>query len=132
MVHYPIEQAVIVPSTKGSSQRKVSKSEFKKRVNNVRRFLARRYGGFTDTQVTGGYVLKNGKMVKEKVVRVNSFAKKSDYSKYKPALMKQMNKWRKDWGQESVGYEKEGDFYTIENNNKSKKLRSKVKRRMKK
>ena len=132
MEHYPIEQAIIVPSTKGKSQRKISKAEFKKRVNNVRRFMAKRYGGFTDTQETGGYVMKNGKLVKEKVMRVNTFAKKKDYSKNKTDLMNQIKRWRKNWGQESIGYEKEGDFYTIECDKKVKRIKKVMNKRRKK
>ena len=136
MVYLPVEQAVIVPSTKGvKSQKKVSDAEFRRRVNNVRRFLARRYGGFTDVQQTGGFVLKNGKLVREKVVRVGSFATRKDDVKHKKALMNQIHKWREKWGQESVGYEREGDLYVVEPTKtkvikriKKKRLKSPIKK----
>jgi hypothetical protein len=61
--HLPIRQSVLVPSTSGiKEQKRISNDKLKKRVNNVRKFLSKRFGGFTDVKATGGFVLRNGKL----------------------------------------------------------------------
>ncbi len=113
--HLPVEQAVIVPSTSGvKAQRNISKAEMSRRVNNVRRFLSNKFGGFTSVKATGGFVLKNGKLVKEKAVRVTSFATTQDFRKNKGSVIQQVGTWGRKWKQESVGYEHEGDLFVIE------------------
>ena len=112
VVRIPVEQEVIVPKTKGiKSQKRISKQEMDSRVNSVRKYLSENYGGYTSVKATGGYVLKSGKVVKEPVVEVTSFASKSDYKKHKSQTNKQLFGWGKSWKQESVGYVKEGDLY---------------------
>ncbi len=119
--HLPVEQAVIVPSTSGvKEQRKISNKEMTGRVNNVRRFLAKRFGGFTDVTARGGFILKDGKIVKEKVVVVRAFATKKDFKDHQPELVKQVGKWGNSWKQESVSYENEGDLFIIEPPKESK------------
>jgi len=128
--HLPIEQAVIVPSTSGvKSQRKVSSKVLSRRVNNVRRFLAGRFGGFTDVKKTGGFILRGGKLQKERVVRVTSFASRKAFKKNRPAVIRQIGIWGKKWKQESVGYEHEGDLFIIE---PPKNRRKSMARRMRK
>lgn len=112
--HLPIQQSVIVPSTSGiKAQRKISQAELNKRVNNVRRFLSKRFGGFTDVRSTGGFILKNGKLVKERVIKVTSFSTKPAFKKNKSEVIKQIGKWGKKWKQESVSYQHEGDLFII-------------------
>ena len=113
--HLPVEQAVIVPSTSGvKTQRRISQGQLNTRVNNVRRFLSQRFGGFTDVQATGGFVLRNGKLVRERVVRVTAFASRQDFRKHQPEVIKQVGAWGKKWKQESVSYTNEGDLFIIE------------------
>ena len=126
--HLPVEQAVIVPSTSGvKNQTKISDARLNNRVNNVRRFMATRFGGFTDVKETGGFVLRNGKLVKERVVKVTGFATKEAFRKRQPEVIKQVGAWGKKWKQESVGYEHEGDLFIIEPpKNGSPKMMKKV------
>ncbi len=113
--HLPVEQAVIVPSTSGvKSQRVISKAEMSTRVNNVRRFLAQRFGGYTSVKAVGGFVLKNGKLVREDAVKVTSFATNEDFKKHKPGVINQVGSWGRKWKQESVSYEHEGDLFIVE------------------
>ena len=113
--HLPIAQSVIVPSTSGiKAQKKISKAELKKRVNNVRRFLSKRFGGYTDIKATGGYVLRNGKLVKERVIKVTSFATKDTFKKHRLEVIRQIGSWGRKWKQESIAYEHEGDLFIIE------------------
>ena len=112
--HLPVEQAVIVPSTSGvNSQSNISKSQLDTRVNNVRRFLSDKFGGYTSVKATGGFVLKDGKLVKEKVVRVTSFATKKSFDKNRSKVIKQVGAWGNKWKQEAVSYEHEGDLFII-------------------
>lgn len=113
--HLPVEQAVIVPSTSGvKAQRKISQAEMERRVNNVRRFLSSRFGGYTSVKAVGGFILKNGKLVREKAVRVTSFATKKDFKKHRSSVINQVGTWGKKWKQEAIGYEHEGDLFIIE------------------
>jgi apolipoprotein D and lipocalin family protein len=110
----PIETAIYVPSTK-KGQKPISKEVFRKRVDDTERFLSTLYGGFSRYSETGGYVTKKGKIIKEKGARVVAFAKKKDIkSKTKSEQLKKfITKKQKEWGQESIGYENEGDLHYI-------------------
>ena len=113
--HLPVKQIVIVPSTSGiKAQRKISKAQLNIRVNNVRRFLSKRFGGYIDIKATGGYVLRNGRLVKERVMKITSFATKDAFKKHKSEVIRQIGSWGKKWKQESVAYEHEGDLFIIE------------------
>lgn len=113
--HLPIRQSVFVPSTSGiKSQKRISQAQMKNRVNNVRKYLSQRFGGFTDVKATGGFVLKNGKLVKERIVKVTAFSTKKDFKKHGGNVIKQVGSWGKKWKQESVSYTNEGDLFIIE------------------
>ena len=113
--HLPIEQAIIVPSTSGiKTQKRISQAKLNMRVNNVRRFMSKRFGGFTDVKSTGGFILRNGKIVKERVVKVTAFATKKDFKKHKGEWIRQVGSWGRKWKQQSVSYEHEGDLFIIE------------------
>ncbi|KKM75920.1 hypothetical protein LCGC14_1385370 [marine sediment metagenome] len=113
--HLPVEQAVIVPSTSGvKTQKRISKKQMTKRVNNVRRFLSKKFGGFTDVKATGGFVLRNNRLVKERVVKVTSFSTKKAFRKNRGDVVKQVGRWGNKWKQESVSYENEGDLFIVE------------------
>jgi len=123
--HLPIHQAVYVPSTSGvKTQRKISKREMDERVRNVRRYLSNRFGGYTSTKNIGGFV-SGGKVVREKVVRVSTYASKEDFKKHKPQVIRKVGFWGRKWKQVSVGYENEGDFYMIEPG-KEKRIKRKI------
>lgn len=113
--HLPIRQSVFVPSTSGiKSQKRISKAQTQNRVNEVRKFLSKRFGGFTDVKATGGFILKNGKLVKERIFKVTSFSTKKDFKKHGSSVINQVGKWGKKWRQESVSYTNEGDLFIIE------------------
>jgi len=112
--YLPIENAIYVPSTYGEKEQKeISDKEMAKRVAEVRRFLSKNYGGYTSVKAVGGYVLKDGKLVKENVVKVTSFSTKEDFEKNEDKTFEQVGKWGKKWKQESVGYENEGDLFYV-------------------
>lgn len=109
--HLQVEQAVLVPSTR-SGDKPISKAEHKKRVTEVRKYLSQKFGGYTSVKAVGGYYSEpKKKVIQEKVVKVVGYATKKDYNKNAPAVKKQLRAWSKKWGQESMGYEHEGDLY---------------------
>jgi hypothetical protein len=118
--HFPIETAVIVPSTDKNQKIQDYKTQTK-RVLQVRSFLAKRFGGYTSIRATGGFVSKKKGLVKEPAYKVVSFSKVKDYNKHKPALVKQVKKWGKQWGQESMGVEWEGDLFYLTSKEKKHK-----------
>jgi hypothetical protein len=91
----------------------------KKRVNEVKRWLSHKYGGFTAVKGQGGYAMQEGnQLVQEPVVKVTSFTKRRDFSKNKLKLIQQLQKWRGKWHQESMGIEIEGDLEYVEASDK--------------
>jgi len=112
MFHLPIEVSVYVPSTQ-DVDKVVSKSEMKLRVDEVKKYLATLFGGFSSSSVEGGFLASDGKVVKENVERVVSFAPKADFEKNKEALVQKASEWATKWGQEAIGLEHEGDLYYV-------------------
>jgi hypothetical protein len=138
----PVEQKVIVPSTK-QGDKPISKSAFNKRINKVREYLSKNYGGYTSVSARGGYYSeKKKKVIKEPVTIVTSFSTNKAFRKNKPKLFQKIAKWGKSWGQESMGYEHEGDLYYIESgfpasqrkkmNKRKSNLKNKIKRKKRK
>lgn len=110
----PIETAIYVPST-DKNQKQIGKSQYQKRLKETEDFLSNLYGGFTRFDDIGGYkTLKKG-IIKEKGARVVAFASKKDIkNKQKSAQLKNfILKKQKEWGQESIGYENEGDLHYL-------------------
>ena len=129
-----IEQAILVPSTTGADK-KISQAQYKKRIGEVRKYLSKKFGGYTSTKGVGGYYSEpKHKVIQEKVTKVTGFATKQDFRKNKPELLNQLGAWGKEWGQESIGYEHEGDLYYFPQTKTKRKtkLKSKIKRKRKK
>ena len=108
----PIETIVYVPST-DKTQKEVPIEQMNKRVDEVRKWLAKRYGGYTSSQNVGGYVMRNGLVVHEDVVKVTAYSTVENFKKYKSLVLARLKRWCKKWGQESIGYEYEGDLLYI-------------------
>jgi len=114
------ETAIYIPSTEGiKNQKIISNTAFKRRVRNVRRYLSV-FGGYTSVKTMGGYVLKGGKVVRERGVKVTAFADRNVFKKNKTKLINKASEWRKKWKQDSVGLEYEGDLYFIGSPRKKK------------
>lgn len=128
----PVEQAVIVPSTQ-NVDKKISTEQMQRRVQKVKKYLAKKFGGFTSDKEVGGYYSSDkDKVIQEDVNIVTSYATKKSFSKNREALLKQLGKWGKKWGQESIGYELEDDLYYIRQRKPRKNLlKNKIKRKIK-
>ncbi len=117
-LHLPVEMSVYVPSTKDANV-PVSKSELSKRVNEVKEYLANLFGGYSSSQIIGGYASNEGSLIQEDVVKVISFATKKAYEENKQKLINKIASWSTAWSQEAIGFELEGDLYYI---NQDKKM----------
>jgi len=113
----PIEMAVYVPSTE-SANRTISKREFQARVDEVQEFVAKTFGGFSASEVEGGYVSDEKGLIQEDVVKVTAFSQIQDFENKFDILVEKIRFWADKWGQESIGFEFEGDLFYIDKNAK--------------
>jgi archaellum component FlaF (FlaF/FlaG flagellin family) len=111
-LHLPVEMAVYVPSTKDANKT-IPKKEFEERINIVREYLASLFGGFSSSDIIGGYVFNSNELITENISKVIAFATKDSFNKNKSKLIKQIAKWAKEWSQEAIGFELEGDLFYI-------------------
>jgi hypothetical protein len=112
MFHLPLELAVYVPSTQDVDE-VISEDELNARVNEVSKYLASTFGGFTKSERVGGFMTSKSELVTEDVVPVVSFATKEDYQANKNKLVEKLSEWARKWGQEAIGFEFEGDLYYV-------------------
>jgi hypothetical protein len=112
MFHLPLELSVYVPSTQ-DVDKVISDSELDARVNEVSKYLATIFGGFTKSDKIGGFMSSQSELVTEEVVPVVSFATKKDYEANKNKLVTKLSEWARKWGQEAIGFEFEGDLYYV-------------------
>lgn len=106
-----IHVAIYVPSTKNFTE-PISELEFKARINEVVSFLNSSFGGTTKIRGVGSYNL-DGKPVEEKVAIVDSYTKSKDYGKVDLKLKQFLKKKRKEWSQDSMGYEFEEELIFV-------------------
>lgn len=112
MFHLPLEMVVYVPSTQ-DVDKVISVDEMDKRVDEVKQYLASKFGGYSATDKLGGFVDSTGKLVNEDVVQVTAFSTKEAYEENKEELINQLAIWGKKWGQEAIGFEFEGDLMYV-------------------
>jgi hypothetical protein len=112
MFHLPLELAVYVPSTQDVDE-VISEDELNARVNEVSKYLASTFGGFTKSERVGGFMTSKSELVTEDVIPVVSFATKQDYEANKEKLVEKLSEWARKWGQEAIGFEFEGDLYYV-------------------
>lgn len=110
--HLPIETATYIPIT-GENQNEISDSEFRERILSAEKYLAGIFGGFSTVEMSGGYTLVNGKLVEEKVAKIIVFTTDESLTKHQDELKKWLLKKGKQWNQESMGFEVEGDLYYV-------------------
>ena len=111
---------VYVPSTSDVSD-KISRKELDSRVNEVKEYVANTFGGYTETETEGGYKSSKGDIVEEDVVKVSVFSKNKDWKDKEYEVVKKAKQWAREWGQEAIGFEYEGDLYYIDGDGKMEK-----------
>lgn len=109
----PVRTAIIVPSTTSKSK-KISQEAFDRRVEETRKFLSAINGGYTSVKAVGGYTDKDGRVIKEPVIVVESYAKRKAFMANKGRVRKWLELKGRSWGQESMGYEHEDDLYYVD------------------
>ena len=112
MFQLPLEMVIYVPSTQ-DVDKVISVDKMDKRVDEVKKYLANKFGGYTSADKLGGFVDSTGNLVNEDVVQVTSFSTKKAYAENKEELINQLAKWGEEWGQESIGFEFEGDLMYV-------------------
>lgn len=112
MFQLPLEMVVYVPSTQ-DVDKVISVDEMDSRVDEVKQYLASKFGGYSSADKLGGFVDSKGSLVNEDVVQVTSFSTKEAYDEHKEELIQQLAKWGKEWGQEAIGFEFEGDLMYV-------------------
>lgn len=121
MFRLPLENAVYVPATQGVDK-VIKKPEHRRRTKQVEDFLSKRLGGFTKVESGGEYYSSDKKkMVREPVNKVTSFAEKEKFDKHKEEIKEFLEKKGREWGQESMGFEHEGDLFYLDTTKKVKK-----------
>ncbi len=108
----PVQFSVVVPSTR--LDKKVTAKVFRKRVDDEKRFLSRKFGGDTSVKATGGFVLRKGKrdvLIKEKVSIVESSMTPKKFNENRQSLGKHIVTVKRKWQQNSVLYKIEGETF---------------------
>jgi len=109
----PVEMAIYVPSTEKANQ-VISKRDYLNRIDDVRSFLATTFGGYSSDSIDGGYVSDEKGLIQEDVTKVTAFSTKEKLEDKVQSLIAQIRIWCKEWGQESIGFEFEGDMFYVD------------------
>jgi hypothetical protein len=109
----PFELAVYVPSTKGADET-ISDAEFRERVKEVQIYLSNLFGGFSKSDIDGGYMSSEKGLITENVAKVTAFGQQEGFEEKLPNLIDKISDWCEMWTQESMGFEFEGDLFYVE------------------
>jgi len=120
--HLPIETVVYIPSTT-ENQKLLSPDDFEKRVAESQDELAKMFGGYSTVDVQGGYEDDDGNIIKEKVAKVTVFTTEDNLVKQQRKYRQWLLKNQKQWYQDSIGFEVEGDLYYLKKPEKKKKVK---------
>lgn len=110
----PVANAIYIVN-RDKEDKKIDIKEFKKRVQQVEEKFLELFGGFTNDRISHGEFISktNGKILAEKVARIFSFTEINIFKKHRKELEIFLTKKKKEWNQESIAYEFEGDLYYI-------------------
>jgi hypothetical protein len=114
-IESPLELKVYVPSTR--KDKSITEVEFEKRVKDTESSLSKMFGGFTSSDVEGGYTSVDGDLISEKVAIVTSWVDENDYRDKLPQLEQFLKMKKDEWQQEVIGFEFENDFFMFPKSN---------------
>ena len=101
---YNTHIVVYVPST--DYDKTVSSSKLQRRLNQTAKFLSDEFGGSTIVSGTGSwYDTQNKKLIKERVVKVESFSPMSVFAHERKKVQDFLAKKVKQWKQHEVAFE---------------------------
>ena len=96
---------IYVPSTT-SQDKPISERKFNQRVARVSREVSRIFGGDTVQRAAfGNWIDDRGKLVREKVARIEFFTTPKSYKRHDNDLGRMIHKLAKEWGQWAISYE---------------------------
>lgn len=95
---------VYVPSTTDQNK-PISNSEFEKRVERVSRKIAKTFGGNTLQRMSFGSEVRDGRLIAEKVARIEFFTDNATYNKRDTSIGKLLHNLARQWGQWGISYE---------------------------
>ncbi len=97
------------------SGKKVSSKDFNKRIKEAEKKLIGLFGGYTTVISGKGEYLPSlsKKLMSERIAKVSSFSTEKIYNKKRRLLEEWIFKKKKEWNQETMAFEFEGDLYLI-------------------
>ncbi|MBI5300967.1 MAG: hypothetical protein HY868_02430 [Chloroflexi bacterium] len=111
VVHLPIECVVYVPST--LFDKRIPKRVFQKRIRKTADELVRLFGGCRETMVRGHYMDRRGEIIEEDIAVLTGYGKGDHYLDKREQFLAWLLAKKKEWQQESIGFEFEGDLWYI-------------------
>jgi len=103
------EIKIYVPSTQGESD--ISDADFEDRILFIQTALSTLFGGYTSVNADGGYIGASSELTSEPVGVVSTWATPEAYEEHLPKLEELLMYCRELWGQETIGFEFENDFF---------------------
>jgi hypothetical protein len=110
--HLPIECVVYVPSTTAESS-PIGEAEFLARVEETAGVLVDLFGGCRESTARGRYRDWDGNLIVEEIAVVTGYGKAEDYAGTRQQFMEWLIDAKARWGQESIGFEFEGDLWYL-------------------
>lgn len=111
VVHLPIECVVYVPST--LFDKRIPKREFQRRIKKTAEELVSMFGGCRETIVKGRYMDRRGEIIEEEVAVLTGYGQGDRYLDKREQFLEWLLAKKKEWQQESIGFEFEGDLWYI-------------------
>ncbi len=110
-VHLPVECVVYVPST--NFDQKISHRLFRERIRKTAEELVSLFGGCRETVATGRYMDRRGQLIEEQVAVLVGYGQGDRYLEKREMFLDWLLKKKKEWKQESIGFEFEDDLWYI-------------------
>jgi hypothetical protein len=110
--HLAVECVVYVPSTTAESI-PIGEAEFRTRVDETAEVLVDLFGGCRESTARGRYRDQDGNLIVEEVAVVTGYGKADDYTASRERLLQWLIDAKARWGQESIGFEFEGDLWYL-------------------
>jgi hypothetical protein len=110
--HLPVECVVYVPSTTAESI-PIGEDEFRGRVDETAGILVDLFGGCRESTARGRYRDQDGNLIVEEVAVVTGYGTVADYAGKRQWLLAWLIDAKVRWGQESIGFEFEGDLWYV-------------------
>lgn len=93
---------------------KISEKEFYSRIQEIESFFVNLFGGHTRAALgKGEFMTKDKKTIEENTVKIESFTDKKTFAKKSEELKVWLLEKKKEWKQEYIGYEFQGDLFYI-------------------